>query len=74
LTDEKKPRRYFTEEDQKNVENLPPQQRIVFYQQLGEIAMRIKVAEDTWENTRVQIDKDLDALIGEIHKALEQNR
>jgi hypothetical protein len=70
MTEEKKPKRYFTEVEQQMMAKLDPAIQADLYQKLGDITMRIRISEDRWEQERNQIDEDLDVLIGEIHDQL----
>ncbi|MCK9593255.1 MAG: hypothetical protein M0Q91_14720 [Methanoregula sp.] len=70
MTEEKKPKRYFTEVEQQMIAELDPVIQEILYRKLADITMRIRISEDRWEQERNQIDEDLDVLIGEIHDQL----
>ena len=70
MTEEKKPKRYFTEVEMRAVESLEPTIRNKFMDRLATLTMRMRVAEDAWVKERDELDKDLDVLVEEIHEAL----
>jgi hypothetical protein len=70
MTEEKKPKRYFTEVEQQEMAKLDPNIQEILYRKLGDITMRMRIAEDRWLQERDEVDKDLDVLIEEIHDQL----
>jgi hypothetical protein len=70
MTEEKKPKRYFTEVEQQEMAKLDPNIQEILYRKLGDITMRMRISEDRWVKERDEIDKDLDVLIEEIHEQL----
>lgn len=69
MTEKKKT--YFTEKEQEAVQKLPVEEQAGFYHRLGEIAMRIKVADDTWAATSEKIEDDLTDLCDEIRERVK---
>lgn len=63
--------KYFTEEDAKKLALLPESEQAVFYRRFAEISMRVKIADDVWEQTRDELAKEIDKLVEDIHKRLD---
>lgn len=71
MTAKKKPKSYFTEGEKLAIETLPELEQAAYYRRLGEIAMRIKIADDAWEKESTQITEDLQKLCDEIHERVK---
>ena len=65
-------KKHFTEDDQKKLDQLPQPEVSAFYHRFADIAMRKRIADDTWDQTLSEIEKEADALVGDIHERLAQ--